>query len=448
MLGLLFGLSRPVSRRQYVTAGVALMALKYAIDAAVYYAATRALLDPLSFFSPLLHTRETLLKEAEGVYALASILVALPFLWVGASMTLRRAVDAGKSPWLVFLFLVPVVNLVLMLALALLPSAPAERVVWYAQTPEPTGVAMMKSAMLGCAAGVGVGVVMVVPVGLAASGYGTVLFFVTPFVMGAVSAFLHNQNHPRSIGNTIGLGALTIALAGAAILLFALEGALCLMMAAPLAIAAGIVGALLGRAIAIRTVGPGAHIAIMLLALPLLAAAESSIEHTPLREVVSTVEIDAPPEAVWPNVIGFSELPAPTRLEFELGIAYPQRARIEGFGVGAVRHCEFSTGAFVEPITRWEPPKRLSFDVVEQPPPMQEWSPYESIHPPHLDGYLLSRRGEFRLVPLDDGRRTRLEGSTWYTLSVFPTAYWTLWSDALIHAIHTRVLTHIRTLSE
>jgi hypothetical protein len=42
---------------------------------------------------------------------------------------------------------------------------------------------------------------------------------------------------------------------------------------------------------------------------------------------------------------------------YGLGVAYPLRARIEGEGVGAVRHCEFTTGAFVEPITAWEPVK-------------------------------------------------------------------------------------------
>jgi hypothetical protein len=56
-----------------------------------------------------------------------------------------------------------------------------------------------------------------------------------------------------------------------------------------------------------------------------------------------------------------------------------------------------------------------------------------------------SRRGEFLLVPLTGGR-TRLEGRTWYQLEMFPQAYWTLWSDAIIHRIHRRVLAHIRTL--
>ena len=83
----------------------------------------------------------------------------------------------------------------------------------------------------------------------------------------------------------------------------------------------------------------------------------------PLREVRTAVEIDAPAESVWSNVIGIAELPPPAEWVFRLGIAYPVRARIHGAGVGAVRTCEFSTGPFVEPITAWDPPRRLAFDV-------------------------------------------------------------------------------------
>ena len=55
---------------------------------------------------------------------------------------------------------------------------------------------------------------------------------------------------------------------------------------------------------------------------------------------------------------------------------------------------------------------------------------------------LRSRRGEFRLVALPSGR-TRLEGRTWYQLSMEPQPYWAWFSDLLIHAIHQRVLAHI-----
>jgi hypothetical protein len=123
------------------------------------------------------------------------------------------------------------------------------------------------------------------------------------------------------------------------------------------------------------------------------------------------------------------------------------RARIDGEGVGAVRNCEFSTGPFVEPITTWDPPSRLAFDVRSQPPSMTELSPYRNVKAAHLEGYMVSKRGEFRLIPLP-GNRTRLEGSTWYTLAIFPEMYWTPWGEALLHSIHGRVLAHIKQLSE
>jgi hypothetical protein len=82
----------------------------------------------------------------------------------------------------------------------------------------------------------------------------------------------------------------------------------------------------------------------------------------------------------------------------------------------------------------------------DQPEPLKEWSPFD-IHPPHLDHYLVSRRGQFRLVRLPDGR-TRLEGTTRYTNRMWPAAYWHVWSDAIIHRIHLRVLNHVKDLAE
>lgn len=118
-----------------------------------------------------------------------------------------------------------------------------------------------------------------------------------------------------------------------------------------------------------------------------------------------------------------------------------------GKGVGAIRHCEFTTGRFVEPITVWEPPYRLGFAVKSQPPVMNELSPYPNIEPLHLEGYFENHRGEFLLERLPNGH-TRLIGTTWYENHMWPQAYWQLWSDLLIHRIHLRVLNHIKAESE
>ena len=241
---------------------------------------------------------------------------------------------------------------------------------------------------------------------------------------------------------------MTLGVVGGAILLTAQEGAICLLMALPLAVGIGLMGGALGREVALRDMAPASRAMLAVVALPLSATLDAGRPATGLREVRSSIEIDAPPADVWHHVVAFSALPEPTELVFRAGISYPRRAEIVGEGVGAVRYCVFSTGAFVEPITRWEPGRRLSFDVAAQPRPLHEWSPYADIAPPHLDGYIRSRRGEFRLVPLDGGRRTRLEGSTWYELRLYPEAYWVLFGDALIHRIHARVLAHVKRETE
>ena len=78
---------------------------------------------------------------------------------------------------------------------------------------------------------------------------------------------------------------------------------------------------------------------------------------------------------------------------------------------------------------------------------MQEWTPWSELIAPHLDGYFQAGAGQFRLEALPDGG-TRLVGTTWYQHAIWPSAYWRLWSDFIIHRIHLRVLRHIRRLAE
>jgi hypothetical protein len=162
--------------------------------------------------------------------------------------------------------------------------------------------------------------------------------------------------------------------------------------------------------------------------------------------VRTSIEIDAPPETVWHSVVRFSEISAKPEFIFRIGVACPLRAEIVGTGIGAVRHCVFTTGPFVEPITAWDPPHRLAFDVAESPSPLEEFSPYPGIHPPHLD-FLRSHRGEFQLLPAPHGK-TILTGTTWYSHDIAPDWYWDRFSDHIIHRIHHRVLDHIKTTAE
>jgi len=438
----LFGLREPVSRKQYAIIGFSLMTLKYLVDATAVYAWTGRFWSPLSYLAPFLTLHLDVLGQ-KGWIALAMAIWTLPFLWIGLSLTFRRAIDAGLPRWWGLLFLVPIVNYLVMLDLCLRPSRPDSRVASAAKAADRR----IESALLGLAGGLAFAVLVTALSVYVFRTYGSALFLGMPVVMGAVSSYLWNRGGPRSVVGTIGVSLLTVLLASLGFLLFALEGIVCLLMAAPIALPGAILGGLLGRALAGGAPPRISHAAMVFLGVPLLATLESVPRTSPSLQVTTAVEVDAPPGRVWENVIRFSPLPPPTELLFQVGVAFPQRAWIDGQGVGAIRHCEFSTGSFVEPITGWEPPIRLGFDVASQPPPMNEWNPYRQIMPPHLDHHFRSRRGEFRLTPLS-GARTRLEGTTWYELDFFPLPYWKLWADWIVHSIHRRVLEHIKFASE
>ncbi len=437
-----FTFERPVGRREYLVWGALLTLVKFAGDAALVWLGTGQLWTPADYLRSVPLLLATRLEAAPAWLMPALALWTLPFLWIGVTMTLRRALDAGLSAWTTLLFFVPYLNYALMALLALLPSRPRP----LPAEPPRAYEHRLPSALLAIGVGLAVGLGMLTLSVATFERYGVALFFGTPFAVGALTAFLFNRRYPATGRETIEVTAMTFALLAGTIFLLGTEGAVCLLMALPLVMVVGIMGGTLGRAIALRGQRSVMPAAFALLSLPTSLALEPPAGRT-LHEVRSSVEVHATPERVWRHVIAFDTIPEPRDLVFRLGVAYPRYATLEGAGAGAVRQCEFSTGAFVEPITAWEPAQRLAFDVARSPAPLRELSLYGGVAPPHLDGYMRSRRGEFRLVPLPGGR-TRLEGSTWYELSLAPEGYWQLFADHLVGRIHGRVLEHIAREAE
>lgn len=282
-------------------------------------------------------------------------------------------------------------------------------------------------------------------------GYGCWMFIAVPFAVGLLAALVRGWRTPCRLRSS--LAAATWAIVGSSILLLVawIEGIICIVMALPLALPLALLGGWIGHQLQAGRWRPASHpvaYSIAWLALPLIALTETAVApEPPLYAVRTAIEIDAPPERVWRHVVSFSELPPPTDWLFHTGVAYPIRAEIDGTGVGAIRRCVFSTGTFVEPIEVWDEPLLLRFSVTDNPPPLDELNPFGEVHPAHLEGHLVSERGQFLLTPLPGGR-TLLEGTTWYRHGLWPASYWRLWSDFIIHRIHLRVLRHVETLAE
>lgn len=444
----------PIDRVAYIQWGLGLAAFKYAVEATVLGVTTGKLYTPLDFVNPLLAGRAEFLDGAPDWLGVAWVVWSLPFVVIALAWTARRAWDAGLTPWHALWVVVPVGNLIVLPCLAFFPSVPgvsSKPTIPEDASKKPHPAADLRSGVLALGVGVVYTLVLTAASVYLLGDYGVALFFGGPAVVGTAAGYLLNSDTPRTLNATFWHATFVVLIAMGAMLLLAMEGVICLVMALPLMLPLVLIGSVLGRSIALRSRDVPEQqqrgLAGALVFLPLLGLLETRLPEPSERMVETSVLVDATPQAVWDTVIAFPPIDSPEPWYFRLGIASPQSARLVGEGVGAVRYCVFTTGEFVEPITVWDEPRRLAFDVAEQPEPMFELTPYQEIHPPHLHGSLESTRGEFRLEPQPDGG-TRLVGRTWYRLRLAPTDYWSIWTNAILHRVHRRVLDHIATVAE
>jgi hypothetical protein len=448
-----------LGRGAYALIGLVGFAIKHNLDRFIASAVFGRPWTLFNYWIPLNQAiRITSLSRSDGRFLLTMVIVSLPFIWVGVVCTLKRIRDTGLPQLSVMVFFLPFVNLVCFLFLCLIPTRPRDPAVaaligkreksgfgaWIPQSR--VGSAALAALMTGIVGGVIAYFAMDVLLG-----YGWGLFVALPFCVGFVSALVYGYHRQNSLGSSIVVSLTSVLVLAGLLLALGWEGLMCIVMATPICSILALIGGVIAWTIQSR-ISARAHgaelLSVMLLLTPTVMGAERLVKpEPPVYAVRSSIEIEAPPEAVWKQVVAFTQIPEPQELLFRAGIAYPVRAEIIGQGVGAERRCVFSTGAFVEPIKVWDEPHLLKFSVTSNPPPMQEWTPYSKIEPPHLKGFLVSNGGQFLLTALPGGR-TRLEGTTWYRHSLWPAAYWRLWSDEIIHEIHMRVLRHIKTETE
>jgi hypothetical protein len=438
---------RPLRPLPYLVWGVGLCALKVGIDTAV----AAAFGEPFSvtyYVSPL---DAPLLRPGGRVaYWWTMWAVALPFLGLGFWLTVRRLLDAGVPAWLAILYFVPFANLIFIAVCVVLPPREAADEVEpsraEASAPErrrrSRGTDVVVAGAAGAATALGA---FALAVGVFEA-YGAGLFLGAPAMLGFVGTLVLARLRPLDRQGVVLVTLVGMTLVCLAMLLFAIEGAICLLMAAPLAGISAALGAAVGCVASLALPRPSAMAGILLAPMFIAIEVLSPLPEVEDQPVTTEVIVHAPPEVVWEHVLAFPDLGPADHWVFKAGVGMPIGAVIEGEGVGAVRRCRFTTGEFIEPITAWDPPRHLGFDVEATPAPMRELSPWD-IHPRHLDGYFRTTRGRFLLEPLDGGR-TRLTGTTWYRLDLAPRPYWMAWADMLIHRIHERVLGHVKRLSE
>jgi uncharacterized membrane protein YhaH (DUF805 family) len=100
-------LDTPVSRQTYCLNGFCLAAIKYLGDVALVGLTTGRFWKPIDYLQTTHSLFFTTLPGAPAWLIPALAIWTLPFLWIGITLTLRRALDAGLSPLWAMGFLCP-----------------------------------------------------------------------------------------------------------------------------------------------------------------------------------------------------------------------------------------------------------------------------------------------------------------------------------------------------
>lgn len=284
----------------------------------------------------------------------------------------------------------------------------------------------------------------------------TVAFlFGVPFAMGyvTVTARFHlaqeTSQSPPNVAYWIFFPWLPAVVTMLLAALFAWEGSICLLFAAPVMLITASVGGISAGFAQRRRFRPLQLSAVALLPLVVVLLEVHVPDPLSHRTVETTIRIHASAAAVWENII---RVPAiqPTELPPSwvrtVGFPRPVEATLSHEGVGGVRHASFTGGlVFTETIDHWAPLQDLSFSIHANT---------SQIPPTTLDEhvkvggrYFDVLEGEYHLEPLPDGN-TLLHLSSRERVSSHFNAYAGFWTDVVMRSIQSSILHVIQRRAE
>ncbi|MEO5772817.1 MAG: hypothetical protein ABIQ32_01685 [Sphingomicrobium sp.] len=431
-------LDRPISAWAYAVAAPLLLLAPHGVALFLFWAADQPLQLNASFWIFPLGRISAL--QISYWLSIAGYALGLAASWALVVLSMRRANLSGMGYLFVLAIPFPWLQLLATAVLAVLPRRRDSLSV------PPEDGSDIRHIMEGLFAGVAIIVLAVLISAVTFGAYGWGLFVGTPLIVGLTTAYLANRRLLLSAGKTTNLVIAAAALGSLALIMFALEGLVCVILVSPLGAFAAAIGGWVGREIAIKRHHGGKSLYCIAL-LPLAFAAEAATPPAALIMSSESLEIAAPPERVWEATIAPGRIDVPANAVARAGLAYPLGSRIRGSGVGAIRLGLFSTGTAIERVTEWKPGKRLTFEVLQQPPAMEEMSPYRRVHAPHVHGYFETGETRFEMHGLANGK-TRLMITAAHRLRIDPLPYWEPIARWAIRENCRRVLEDIRLKAE
>jgi hypothetical protein len=270
-----------------------------------------------------------------------------------------------------------------------------------------------------------------------------------PMAVASVASVAFDPRGTQSFWRHVKIGWICTTVFIAIAIVFLGEAGLCAVMAAPLFYLGSAIGSIVSG-VSLRKLRSRSA-SCCLIVLPLLGLPAEPYVPAPMLEgeVRTIVVINAPAETVWRNTVEIPTI-APEELVWTfshdiVGIPQPIDARMQGTGVGAVRHLRWTRGVtFEEVVKEWQPERHLSWTFRFAPDSI----PADVEGHVKVDsGYLKLANGDYRLSPLPNGK-TQLTLTTHYVIATPMNLYCRWWGDIFLNDFHGAVLNVIRQRAE
>ena len=195
--------------------------------------------------------------------------------------------------------------------------------------------------------------------------------FGVPFCIGFIAVWLgpyRQSNMVRDIFIPAWLASLSCLVVA---LVLVLEGLICVIIWLPMVIIlsglGGLFAALLLKVVTARRDRNRCVALVVLLPFCIAPLEKLRPYSSEVKTVPTEIKIHAEPETVWQQIRSVPSIQVTEQspsFSHWLGFPRPLEAKLIGEGVGAVRYATFERGVlFVETISEWQKPKKLSFSI-------------------------------------------------------------------------------------
>lgn len=211
---------------------------------------------------------------------------------------------------------------------------------------------------------------------------GTSLFLLVPVAAGLAAGLITRSDRGLALALLF-----TFIISNLVLILFKVEGYVCVILSAPIVIAGlglgGCIGQPIRKYVFDRDKAPKTARLMIIVLLPVLLSGANQLERAAYdfvrtETITSTTLLDAPPEQVWNSIKRVDRIDLPRPFLLRIGLPVPVSCALEDERTGAERTCYFDSGYIKETITEWKPPLSLKMNITDAQVPGRDWLGFQS----------------------------------------------------------------------